>query len=66
MGYACSDECLFIDGYTKELFEEDLQADRIYYTDWLEDFESNTEDGYYTKEGVFIDTEEDTMMSYIS
>ena len=66
VGYACSDKCLYVEGYTKELFEEDYKADRIYYTEWLEDFEGNTEDGYYTKNGKFISREDDIMSSWIS
>ncbi len=41
--YFCSDTCLFSDGYTKELFEEDYNNDCIYWTEWEEeddDYES--------------------------
>jgi len=52
-GYACSDECLFVDGYTKEQFDEDYKEDAIYYTEWDE----LDEDGFYTEEGKWIETE---------
>ena len=37
IGYACSDACLFIDGYTPEMRDEDYENDLIYYTEWNED-----------------------------
>ena len=33
-GYACSEECLFIDGYTKEDLDVDYKNDVIYWTEW--------------------------------
>ena len=33
-GYACSDSCLFVDGYTADMFDEDYDRDAIYYTEW--------------------------------
>ena len=53
-GYACSDECLFVDGYTKEQMDEDYENDAIYWTEWDE----LDEDGYYTEDGTFVETEE--------
>tara|TARA_R100000781_G_scaffold38379_1_gene26954 strand:+ start:351 stop:635 length:285 start_codon:yes stop_codon:yes gene_type:complete len=66
LSYACSDKCLYVDGYTKELFKEDYKSGDIYWTEWGEDFEGNTEDGYYTKDGIFIESEEDIMNNWIS
>ena len=36
-GYACSDECLFVDGYTPELRDVDYENGSLYYTEWPED-----------------------------
>ena len=35
VGYACSDECLYVDGYTKKQFKEDYEMDNFgeVYTD---------------------------------
>jgi len=33
-GYACSDECLFVDGYTPEQYAIDYEEGSIYYTQW--------------------------------
>lgn len=33
-GYACSDKCLFIDGYTQAQYDADYKAGNIYYTAW--------------------------------
>jgi len=33
-GYACSESCLFINGYTEKMLEEDYEADVIYITTW--------------------------------
>lgn len=33
-GYACSDECLYVDGYTELQHELDYEAGYIYYTEW--------------------------------
>jgi hypothetical protein len=35
--YYCSDECLFTNGYTKEMFVEDYENDNIYWTEWEEE-----------------------------
>ena len=32
--YYCSEECLFVDGYTKEQYENDYENGYIYYTEW--------------------------------
>ena len=37
LGYACSDACLFVDGYTPEMRDEDYENDLIFYTEWNED-----------------------------
>ena len=39
--YYCSDECLFVDGYTPELRDADYENGSIYYTEWEE--ENDTE-----------------------
>tara|TARA_R100000781_G_scaffold113229_1_gene81351 strand:+ start:1229 stop:1498 length:270 start_codon:yes stop_codon:yes gene_type:complete len=36
IGYACSDKCLYVDGYTKKHFDEDYAMDCIYYSEWDE------------------------------
>tara|TARA_R100000781_G_scaffold93365_3_gene57973 strand:- start:552 stop:812 length:261 start_codon:yes stop_codon:yes gene_type:complete len=36
VGYACSDKCLYVNGYTKKQFQEDYEMDYIYYTEWVE------------------------------
>ena len=54
-GYACSDECLFVDGYTKEQRDEDYEADGIYWTEWEichHDLDVNS--GFYDSKGKFI------------
>ena len=33
-GYACSERCLFIDGYNREQLQADYEADAIYWTTW--------------------------------
>tara|TARA_R100000963_G_C4637793_1_gene101678 strand:+ start:609 stop:848 length:240 start_codon:yes stop_codon:yes gene_type:complete len=33
-GYACSDKCLYVDGYTKEQKEKDYTNGDIYWTTW--------------------------------
>ena len=33
-GYACSDECLFVNGYTPEQRDIDYEEDVIYWTEW--------------------------------
>jgi len=38
-GYACSERCLFVDGYNQAQLDEDYAADVIYYTEWLWDEE---------------------------
>jgi hypothetical protein len=35
-GYACSDLCLYVDGYTKAQHDKDYADEHIYYTDWEE------------------------------
>lgn len=35
-GYACSDACLFVDGYTQKQFDEDYENDIIFWTEWEE------------------------------
>ena len=50
-GYACSDKCLYVDGYTKKHFEEDYKADRIYYTEW----EELDNDYYFLEDGTEIE-----------
>ena len=52
IGYACSDKCLYVDGYTKEHFEEDFAMDNIYYTEW----EELDNDYYYLEDGTEIET----------
>ena len=52
-GYACSDECLYVDGYTKEQFDKDCNEDTIYWTEW----EEIDEDGFYTESGEWIETQ---------
>ena len=32
--YYCSDECLFVDGYTPEQRDKDYENGHIYYTEW--------------------------------
>ena len=49
-GYACSDECLFVDGYTQHNFDADYEDDNIYYTEWEED----GEDTMYLKDGTIV------------
>ena len=34
VGYACSDKCLYVDGYTKEQKEIDYENGDIYFTTW--------------------------------
>jgi hypothetical protein len=53
--YACSDKCLFVDGYTPEQRDIDYENDIIYYTTWYDD--DDIEDGYYTEDGEFIEGE---------
>lgn len=53
-GYACSDKCLFVDGYTPEQRDEDYKNEFIYWTEWHEDEESIA-DEYYTKEGELVE-----------
>lgn len=38
MGYACSDECMFVDGYTPEQYEIDYDDGHgdIFWTDWYD------------------------------
>ena len=33
-GYACSDKCLYVDGYTEEQKEKDYTNGDIYWTKW--------------------------------
>jgi len=33
-GYACSDKCLYVNGYTKDLYVEDYKDGVIYWTKW--------------------------------
>ena len=33
-GYACSDKCLYVNGYTKDLYVEDYKDGVIYWTNW--------------------------------
>lgn len=35
-GYACSDECLFSDGYTTRDYYEDYEQGLAFYTEWQE------------------------------
>lgn len=35
--YYCSDECLFVDGYTPEQRDIDYENGGIYWTEWEED-----------------------------
>ena len=48
--YACSDKCLYVDGYTKKHFEEDYAMDCIYYTEW----EELDDDYYFLENGTEI------------
>lgn len=34
--YYCSDECLFVNGYTPEMRDKDYKDGNIYYTTWEE------------------------------
>lgn len=45
--YACSEECLYVDGYTKEQFDQDYENDNAYWTDWeeQEDYQYIVKDG---------------------
>ena len=36
-GTYCSQKCLFVHGYTPFLFEQDLEADAIYWTTWVKE-----------------------------
>lgn len=33
-GYACSNECLYVDGYTEQQHDLDYEAGYIYWTEW--------------------------------
>ncbi len=35
--YFCSDACLFTDGYTAEMRDEDYEDGGIYWTEWEEE-----------------------------
>ena len=37
--YYCSDECLFVDGYTPEQRDLDYEAGYIYWTEWPDEDE---------------------------
>ena len=50
MGWACSDKCLYVDGYTKKQFHRDYEMDCIYYTEWDE----VEVDEMYNKNGIQI------------
>lgn len=48
-GYACSEKCLFIDGYTKSDLDMDYKNDVIYWTQWhIEDDDKEEVDKLYT------------------
>ena len=55
-GYACSNKCLFVDGYTREQYRKDLENDDIYYSEW-DDFKDEIElhGGFYVKSGEFVE-----------
>lgn len=36
-GYACSEECLFVDDYTPEQYEQDFERGIIFWTEWEEE-----------------------------
>lgn len=38
-GYACSDDCLYVYGYTKADFEDDYEDDWVIWTQWEHDQE---------------------------
>ena len=38
-GYACSDVCLFVHGYTPKDAHRDFENDDIYWTDWEQDWQ---------------------------
>lgn len=53
--YACSDKCLFTDGYTPAEYEEDFNDDYAFWTQW------NDEDHHgemYTLDGRAVEVKE--------
>jgi hypothetical protein len=54
--YACSDECFFVDGYTREQFEIDYDDGNgdVFYTEWDE----IDEDYHYLADGTEVNTGE--------
>ena len=42
--YFCSDECLFVDGYTEQQRDDDYENGYIYWTEWEEDDEDDLEE----------------------
>ena len=54
--YICSDECLFVNGYTKKERNEDYEDEYICWTTWEIDAEDlDYEGGFYDSTGKFID-----------
>lgn len=54
-GYACSNACLFVDGYTKKQFEEDYENEAIYWTQWEE---YDAIDVLYTQDGNAVEIDD--------
>lgn len=54
-GYACSDKCLFVDGYTPAQRDIDFENDIIYWTEWED--EDSAWDVMFTKDGKEIEME---------
>lgn len=52
--YACSDECLYVDGYTREQLNKDYEEDLIYWTEW----EDEDDFQYIVKDGELKEIEE--------
>lgn len=42
--YGCSDDCWFVDGYTRKMYEEDYKTNDAYWTEWtIEDAKDDGE-----------------------
>ena len=55
-GYACSDKCLYVNGYTSVDMNRDFEEDIIYHTAWDE---CDIDDEYYTADGECVPVEQD-------
>jgi hypothetical protein len=51
-GYACSDKCLYSDGYTESELNADINLGVIYWTEW----EELDDESYYTASGTEVYT----------